>query len=200
VSANENAQTHSRESGHLQVQLIRQADFFAAFTFAHRARCAAAILLRALADIVRFLGIVTTFPFPPFAFTLTQRALWAAAILALPAAEIPPRGSVPLPYAAPKAESAAPIALISLVNRSCSFFNSCTTLAICVNEPPLNCLRNWIVSTQSLEPALQFFNSRSPANWLKYTEKVDCAWKQKRRLKSGETMDGSMSAIGFNAN
>jgi hypothetical protein len=34
--------------------IIVQADFFAAFTFAHRARCAAAILLRALADIGRF--------------------------------------------------------------------------------------------------------------------------------------------------
>jgi len=67
VSVNENAQTHSRESGHLQVQLIRQADFFAAFTPA---------FLRTLADIVRFLFIVTTFAFPPFAFTLTHRALW----------------------------------------------------------------------------------------------------------------------------
>jgi hypothetical protein len=96
VSANENAQTHSRESGHLQVQLIRQADFFGAFTFAHRARCPAAIPLRALADIVRFLGVVTTFASPPVAFTLAQRALWTAAILALPAGEIPPRGAVAL--------------------------------------------------------------------------------------------------------
>ena len=39
---------------------LGQAVFFAAFTFAHRARCAAAIFLRAAADIVRFLGIATT--------------------------------------------------------------------------------------------------------------------------------------------
>ena len=36
------------------------ATFFEAFAFAHRARCAAAIPLRALADVVRFLVIVTT--------------------------------------------------------------------------------------------------------------------------------------------
>jgi hypothetical protein len=127
VSANENAQTHSRESGHLHVQPIRQADFFAAFTFAHRARCAEAILLRALADIIRFLGMVTTFAPLPLALTLAQRALWAAAILALPAADIPPRRAVPYPYAAPKAESAAPTAFIFSLSRSCSFFNICTT-------------------------------------------------------------------------
>lgn len=127
VSLNQNAQTHSGESGHLQVQLFRQADFLAAFTFAHRARCAAAILLRALADIVRFLGIVTTFASPPFAFTLAQRALWAAAILARPAADIPPRRAVPFPYVVPKAESAAPTAFISLLSRSCCFFNIFTT-------------------------------------------------------------------------
>jgi len=117
VSGNENAQTHSRESGHFHVQLVRQADFFAAFTFAHRARCAAAIFLRPAADIVRFLGIVTTLPLSLWAFAFAHRVLWAAAILALPAAEIPPRGALPFPYAAPKAESAALIAFISLVNQ-----------------------------------------------------------------------------------
>jgi hypothetical protein len=40
-----------------KLKLLVQADFFAVFTFAHRARCAAAILLRAVADIARFLGI-----------------------------------------------------------------------------------------------------------------------------------------------
>jgi hypothetical protein len=67
----------------------RYADFFsAAFTFAHRARCAAAIFLRAAADIVFFLGIATTFCFrPAFARTLAHRALCAAAILARAAAE-----------------------------------------------------------------------------------------------------------------
>ena len=118
-----------------KVELHVQADFFAEFTFAQRARCAAAILLRALADIVRFLGIVTTFAFSPFAFTFAQRALLAAAILTLPAADIPPRGAVPFPYAAPKAESAALIAFISLVNRSCSFFNICTTPPRFVIDP-----------------------------------------------------------------
>ena len=106
---------------------IGQADFFAAFIFAHRARCAAAILLRALADIVRFLGIVTTFAFPLLVLAFAHRALCAAAILALPAADILPRRAVPFPYAAPKAESAAPTAFISLLNRSRSFLNLCTT-------------------------------------------------------------------------
>jgi hypothetical protein len=124
------------ESGRFNLSFPVQADFFAAFTFAHRARCAAAILLRALADIVRFLGIVTTFAFPPFAFTFAQRALCAAAILAFPAADILPRGAVPFPYAAPKADSAAPIAFISLLNRSCSFFNICTTPPRFVIESP----------------------------------------------------------------
>jgi hypothetical protein len=42
--------------------------FWAALIFAHRARCAAAIFLRAAADIVFFLGMVTTCGFcPPFA-------------------------------------------------------------------------------------------------------------------------------------
>jgi len=63
------------------------------------------------------------FDFLPFAFTLAHRALWAAAILALPAAEMLRRGAVPFLYAMPKAESAAVIALISLVKRACSLFN-----------------------------------------------------------------------------
>ena len=74
-AVNRNAQAHSREPGHSKVRLIGQAVVFAAFTFAHRARCAAAILLRALADILRFLGIVTTFPFPLLALTFAHRAL-----------------------------------------------------------------------------------------------------------------------------
>src|SRR5579864_7971641 len=88
------------ESGHLNRTAFPpgQAAFLAAFTFAHRARCAAAIFLRAAADIVRFLGIGTTFPFPPSALTFAHRALWAAAILALPAAEIPRRVPVCFPY------------------------------------------------------------------------------------------------------
>jgi len=113
------------KSGHATAffSLEAYAGFFAAFTFSHRARCAAAIFLRAAADIVRFFGIVTTLPFPLFAFTFAQRARWAAAILALPAADIPPRVAVFFPYAVPKAKSAAVIAFIWLVNLSCSFFN-----------------------------------------------------------------------------
>jgi hypothetical protein len=134
-ASNENAQLISWVWASLS-RLLRQAVFFAALTFAHRTRCAAAILLRALADIVRFLGIVTGFAVSPLAFTFAHRALWAAAILALPAADIPPRGAAPFPYADPKAESAAPIAFISLVNRSCSFFNICTTPSRFVIESP----------------------------------------------------------------
>jgi hypothetical protein len=127
----------SNEPGRiLEVELPVQADFFAAFTFAHRARRAASILLRALADILRFLGIGTTLAFSSFAFTFAQRALWAAAILAFPAADILPRGAVRFPYAAPKADSAAPIALISLFNRSCSLLKICTTPPRFVIESP----------------------------------------------------------------
>jgi hypothetical protein len=43
--------------------------FFAALTFAQRARCADAILFRAAADSVRFFGIVITFCSPSFALT-----------------------------------------------------------------------------------------------------------------------------------
>jgi hypothetical protein len=125
----------SCESGRVQVEL--QSDFLAALTFAHRVRCAAAILRRALADIVRFLGIVTTLAFPLLAFTFAQRARWAAAILALPAEDILRRVAVPFVYAAPKADSAAPIAFISLLNRACSFLNICTTPLRFVIEFPL---------------------------------------------------------------
>src|ERR1035438_4500829 len=61
------------------------AALFWALTLAHLARCAAAIFFRATADIVRLLGIATTFCFPPLTFA--HRALWAAAIRALPAAD-----------------------------------------------------------------------------------------------------------------
>jgi hypothetical protein len=65
--------------------------FFAAFTFAHRAFCAAAMRLRAAADIFRR-GLTPLFPktlpTPFSARTLAHRARVAAAILALPAADI----------------------------------------------------------------------------------------------------------------
>jgi hypothetical protein len=58
-----------------------------ALTFAHRARCAAAIFLRAARDIIFFFaGTLTTFCFcPPVALTLAHRARCAAAIRALAA-------------------------------------------------------------------------------------------------------------------
>jgi hypothetical protein len=118
--------------GHLELRvlqrplLIGQALFFAAFTFAHRARCAAAIFLRAAADSVRFFGIVMTLGLALFAFTFAHRAFWAAAILALPADDIVPRVLLCFPYVAPKADNAAAIALTSLVKRSCSFFKILT--------------------------------------------------------------------------
>jgi len=112
------------------------AAFFAALTFAQRARCAVAILFRAVADSVRFLGIAITFCFPFFAFTFAHRALCAAAILARPAADILLRVLVGFPYVEPNAASAAPTPRSSLVNRSCSFFNIRTTPPMFVIEDP----------------------------------------------------------------
>jgi hypothetical protein len=101
---------------------------FAAFAFAHRARCAAAILFRAATDILRFLRIATTLDMFPFALAFAHRAFCAAAILARPAAEslrvLPLRLN-----AAPKAESAALMPFSSRVKRSCSFFRVWTTPA-----------------------------------------------------------------------
>src|ERR1700686_3946747 len=108
-----------------RVTPTRYAVFFAAFTFAQRALCAAAIFLRAAAESVRLPRIGTTFA---LSRTFAQRALWAAAILARADADsflVP----IPFPYALPKAASAAPIPRSSLVNRSCSFFNNRTTPA-----------------------------------------------------------------------
>ena len=81
--------------------------FFAAFTLAQRARCAAAILLRAAADIVRFGAAAPFRPVPLLARTLAQRALCAAPILARAAAESLPLVPVCLPYVLPNAASAA---------------------------------------------------------------------------------------------
>jgi hypothetical protein len=98
ATTNENEQAHSREHERLfKLQSTGQAVFFEAFSFAHRVRWAAAILLRALAVRVRFLGIVTTVPLSFPDFTLAHRALWAAAMLALPAADILPRGAAHFP-------------------------------------------------------------------------------------------------------
>jgi len=85
------------------------ADFFwAAFTFAYRARWAAAIFLRAAADIVLFLGMLTTFCFcPPFLRTFAHLARWAAAILALAAADKCLRFPVLFPYELPLSAASA---------------------------------------------------------------------------------------------
>jgi hypothetical protein len=99
---------------------------FAAFAFAHRARYAAAIFFRAATDIIRLLGIATTFVLLPFDLAFAHRAFCAAAILARPAAD-----SLRVPslraYEAPKAESAALMPFSSRVKRSCSFFKVWTT-------------------------------------------------------------------------
>ena len=94
-----------------------------------------------------------TFAFPLLALTFAHRAVWAAAILALPAADILPRRAVPFPYAAPKAESAAPIAFISLLNRSRSFLNLCTTPPRFVIESPSRGIvagRMWSLSAMAM--------------------------------------------------
>jgi len=86
------------------------ADFFwAAFTFAHLCRWAAAIFFRAAADIVLFFGMLTTFCFClAVPRTFAHRALCAAAILSLAAADKRLRVPVFLPYEAPlRAASAA---------------------------------------------------------------------------------------------
>jgi hypothetical protein len=59
--------------------------FFCLLTFAQRAFCPAAILLRSAGDIVRFLAVIET-TFRPL--TLAHLARWAAAIRARPAADI----------------------------------------------------------------------------------------------------------------
>ena len=106
-----------------QVPKDYQAVFFPAFIFAHLARCAAAILLRAAGESVGLPSKGTTFA---ASRTFAQRALWAAAILARADADSF-RVLVPFLYVLPNAASAAPIPRSSLVNRSCSFFNNRTT-------------------------------------------------------------------------
>jgi hypothetical protein len=82
--------------------------FWAALTFAHLALCAAAIFLRAAADIVLFFGMLTTFCLcPAFPRTFAHRALWAAAILALAAADKCLRFLVLFPYEPPLSAASA---------------------------------------------------------------------------------------------
>lgn len=85
--------------------------YLPAFTFAHRARCAAAIFFRAEADIVRpFFGAgATLFACPLVSFSFAHRAFWAAAIRALPAVEIVRLAPLPFAKVEPNAASAAEI-------------------------------------------------------------------------------------------
>src|SRR5262249_25288857 len=104
-----------------------QAAFFAALTFAHLARCAAAILFRAAGDSVRFfevVGLLCAFP-----FTLAHRALCAAAIRSLAAAEsvLVPVCLLPAPSSAASAASNCATCLAAL---SRSFFNCWITAII----------------------------------------------------------------------
>ncbi len=89
------------------------AAFFPAFNFAHLALCAAAILLRADADMVR-LG------FGAWPFTFAQRAFCASAIFRREAAETIRVGWVVLREPpAPFKDSIAEIAWSNFSNRNC---------------------------------------------------------------------------------
>jgi hypothetical protein len=69
--------------------VVQETDYFvaSAFTLAQRARCAAAILFLAAADITRFLGAAFCVC-PALSFSFAHRARCAAAILARPATDI----------------------------------------------------------------------------------------------------------------
>jgi hypothetical protein len=97
---------HQREARHRSSGLYSRAVFYAAFfcpafTFAHLARCAAAIFLRADADKVRFTGaepvvfVVSTTGFDSFR-AFAHRAFCAAAIFRLEAADMTLVGRFPL--------------------------------------------------------------------------------------------------------
>ncbi len=115
---------------------FRQLSYFAvpaffALIFAHRAFWAAAIFLRAAADKVFLLGILTTLRFcAPFALTLAHRARCAAAIRARAAALNVGRWSVvdPFELALPPSALIAAFNLFrSFCNRSRSDFRVCNT-------------------------------------------------------------------------
>jgi hypothetical protein len=126
--------------------------FFAAFTLAHRALCAAAILRRAAADITLFGAVFLA----AVCRALAQRALWAAAIRARAAAE-----SFRVPYVLPKAARAAVIPRSSLVKWSCSFFNSSTTPAKLDIEFPSELILSCVGSCSS--HLLNHFDNDSPS-------------------------------------
>ena len=94
--------------------------FYAAlFSFAHLARCAAAILLRPAAEMVR-LGLAV--------LCLAHRAFCAKLILRRAAADMVWWRDAPLELTLPKAARAASIRCTSLCTRSRSFFNCWTTM------------------------------------------------------------------------
>jgi hypothetical protein len=136
----------------------------AALTFAHRARCAAAIFLRAAADIVFFLGIVTTFCFClPVPRTFAHRALWAAAILARAAVDRRLRLPVPFPETPVRAARAASSCSTVLTARCRSFRNCWTTPAKLAMNPP----RRGLYQGAVREPILRRFG---------YLDRVPCGW------------------------
>jgi hypothetical protein len=107
----------------------------------------------------------TIFPLPPPAFTLAHLALWAAAILSRAAGDSLPLVRVCLPYAFPKAASAALIPRSSVVNRSCSIFNSRTTPAkFAIVLPSGDCSR--VALFAAAEP-LTSGALRRRSEWLK---------------------------------
>jgi len=102
---------------------------FAALTFAHRARCAAAMRLRPAADIVRLDFAVLAAPLLPDRFA--HRAFWAALIFLRDAADKVRRGLVynlP-PFSFPKTERAASTCLSWFTRFVRSALNSATMFA-----------------------------------------------------------------------
>jgi hypothetical protein len=98
--------------------------FFAALTFAHRARCAAAIFLRADADMVRLAGAeLGVFPADTDCDcfrTLAHRAFCASAIFRREAAEIIRFGRLVSPVVpVPLKDSIAEIAWFNFSKRNC---------------------------------------------------------------------------------
>ena len=105
-------------------ELPRYAAFFD-LTFAHRAFCAAAILLRPAAEMVRF-GVV--------AFCFAHRAFCARLILRRAAADM---RDAPFELTLPKAVRAASMRSTWFCARSRSFFNCWTTADMCFIETPV---------------------------------------------------------------
>lgn len=112
-----------------------------ALSFAHRARCAAAIRFRPAAEVVRvlvaFVFATDTLVGPLLRFALAHRRRWASTIFARPATESLRRTVLVfiLPRVEPNAERAAEMPRICLLNRSCSVFKIRTTPS------------NWVMSS-----------------------------------------------------